>query len=82
LVTVPLFALIPKAEPRLVTLPCCNMVQDPPVLPVIVVSWIVIVPDQSLLVMNTPPPNAPVPAALPVIVSPHRMMFVAEPPSW
>ena len=39
-------------------------------------------PIQSLLVINTPPPNAPVPAALPVIVSPQRMMLVDEPPSW
>ena len=66
-VTVALSALIPNALPRLVTLPCCSWVQCPPVLPVIVVSRIVIVPVQSFDVIKTPPPNAPVPAALPVL---------------
>src|SRR6185369_15469088 len=78
----PLLALTPKAVPRLVTLPSWICVQEPPVLPVMIESWTLMVPVQSLLVMNTPPPKAPVPALLFSSSMPHRMTLVALPPSW
>jgi hypothetical protein len=60
-------------------LPVWACVQRPPVLPVMVVSAIFRSPVKSLLVKNTPPPNAFVPAALFRIASPHRTMSTPVP---
>ena len=54
-----LLALVPTAEPTLVTLPEATTVQCPPVFPVMVVSAMERVPPMSLLVKKRPPPNAP-----------------------
>ena len=70
-----LLAVTPIAEPTLVTLPVETTVQEPPVLPVIVVSMIVKMPVELSLVKNSPPPKAFTPAALFSTASPHSVML-------
>ena len=52
-----LFVFVPTAVPAFVTLPVETLVQEPPVLPVIVVSLMVRIPPKSLLVKKRPPPK-------------------------
>ena len=67
-----LCVLVPTAVPALVA-PPWEMVQEPPVFPIIVVSTMLRSPPKLLLVKNRPPPNALAPAALLTILSAHRL---------